>query len=453
MKATSKELLKEIAENLTPYLMLGNKINLNSITKKIEPNLNINNIKKLLKIHFVLTKGNSHGKMGVISFMQELTKRIRRIKTSTLKESERVRGRVSGKINWKETITKNLRYGEEELNELMCVKTRKYYDISENLVLKKLLKIIYNIIKKDLQKAFNSEYNWLKEWISEENLKSILTKVYLKNIYLSRINLAKIKLTKRMINKAIKSRNRLYREAGLLLLKYQKLMNYELNEEEAKDLLRNTFIKPGKTDVLFELYWILKIIKQFKVQNFQFELIEPGNNLIATWTSNKWRFKIYHDSTGSLRFYESIDKLWEENKDKKGYLRRQLIVLKKLKEMTQKNLKNSLWGGRPDIILEKYKLKEGGKVEEHPTSIFIGEVKYTNNESYAIKGLKELLEYIALIRENDMSYFEKDALKLFNKMENLKGGLFIDQIENFKLKTEKKIKIYEFGQDSLDLEI
>lgn len=439
MKAKSEQLLSEIGGKLSQYLMQG-YLNLNSLIKKIEPNLNIENIQKLLRIHFVLTEKNEHNDVGVIDFIKNLTHRIRRLKTAIKPEMDTFEGLVKGRINWKKTIILRCKVGPDAENCFVCDKREKDYNISENLVLKRLLQIIYNIVINDLKIGIQEGYDWLRDWVKEKELKGFLKRVFLKNIYLRKIDLSNIKITDRMINNAKKSRNNLYRDAATLLSRYRKLMRYEIDPSEAKELLKNTFIEPARTEVLFELYWIIKIINQFEAKDLIFELIEPSKNVIAKWKLDEYYYKIYHDSVGPFEFKESINDLYDKYTED-NYIKREIKVLKKIEDMTSIN-KNTLWCGRPDIILEKR--DENNNV----ISIFIGEVKYTDNRLYAIQGLKELLEYMALIKENK-NYIEKDINNLFDNLEYLSGALFVDNIKDLNIIEEENIKIYMYGKDRI----
>jgi hypothetical protein len=423
MKVPKENLLNEISDDLNQFLKYGD---LSPFTREIDPNLNIDNLNKLLRIHFVLTKGNHVDRSGVIDFVERLPQRLRRIKTTTQKETELFEGKVRGRIAWSDTISERYKKNPKEKKSFICEKKEKKYNIAENLVLKRLLQIIHTIIHSDLKVAFKEQYKWLNEWIDGKELKNTLTRLFLRNVYLKRIDIAKITVTDRMINRAMKSRNVLYREAAELLGRYNKLMAHEIDPSEAKELLRNTFIKPDKADVLFELYWTIKIIKLFRTpEDPKFNLIEPeSKNIIAIWEKDGHEYKIYHDSTGSFEFKEKADEIILKLEDKDNFLGRELKVLKTMEQLT--GLKtDSLWGGRPDILLEKYDNKK------ELISIFIGEVKYTQSKDYAIQGLKQLLEYMALIKQK-RKYFEPYE-SLFKGVGKIKGCLFLDYIDKFKL--------------------
>lgn len=434
MKTPTDKLLEEISVDFNQFLKHGN---LKSFSKKIDPNLNIDNIEKLLRIHFVLTTTNKESnEIGVIDFIEKLPEQLRRIKTTTKQETEIFDGEVKGRINWKDTIKERYKQYPQNKTQFVCNTQEKNYEIAENQVLKSLLQTIHNIIHNDLNIAFEKKYKWLKQWVEEKELKMTLNQLYFRNVYLKRIGISNTKVTERMINRASKSRIQLYRDAAFLLSHYRRLMNYEFEPTEAKELLKNTFIEPEKSEVLFELYWIIKIVKQFN--NPTFQLIEPNSNVVAKWNAEGYNYKIYHDSNGSFQFKENLEELNKKLKDNNNYIGRELKVFKKLQEMTKSNSKN-IWCGRPDILLEKY------DQDNNLISIFIGEIKYTNNGDYAIKGLKELLEYIALIK-NKGTYIENYE-NLFEKLKTIRGCLFLDNIENLNIKSNNDIQTVMFGED------
>ena len=441
MKTPSEKLLEEISVDLNQFLKYGN---LKSFSKKIDPNLNIDNIEKLLRIHFVLTTTNKESnEIGVIDFIEKLPEQLRRIKTTTKMETELFDGEVKGRINWRDTIKERYRQYPQNKTQFACNTKKKNYEIAENQVLKSLLQIIHNIIHNDLNIAFENKYKWLKQWVEEKELKMALNQLYFRNVYLKRIDISNTKVTGRMISKASKSRIQLYREAAILLSHYRRLMNYEFEPTEAKELLKNTFIEPGKSEVLFELYWIIKIVRQFN--NPTFQLIEPNTNIVAKWDAEGSNYKIYHDSNGSFQFKENLEKLNEKLKDNDNYIGRERKVLKKLQEMTGLESKN-IWDGRPDILLEKY------DQNNNLVSIFIGEVKYTDNRDYAIKGLKELLEYIALIKDKEGAYIEnyENLFERLKTTKTIRGCLFLDNIDNInnlKIEDDNEIQTVMFGED------
>jgi len=435
-KTGPEELINEIGDNFNMFLKAGI---IDSFSKKIDPELNINNLNKLLRIHFVLT-------VDVIDFVQALPKRVRRIKTTVDKRSQILDGEVRGRIEWDKTIKERGKCNYSDLTLFVCNQTEKNYNVSENIVLKHLLSIIHSIVFEDLKPAIDKDYKWVESWTENQNkLKTTIREVFIRNIYIKRITSDDAELTERMIHSTSKSRNKFYRDAARLLLRYNKIMKHDLDSEEAKELLRNTFIKPKSTEVLFELYWVIQMIEAKsgkELKDIKFNIIDGTNNIVAEWGGDDCIYRIYHDSNGSFRLSEKFQDVFKDIIiDKDGYLMRDKKVFRKWQEMRSEvfSLKkgDSYWGGRPDILLEKYK-----KGSDNPEQVFIGEVKYTDLKKYAAWGLKELLEYMALIK-SDGGYFEEKE-KIFES-DKVNGYLFIDKIDDVKTQAHKNIKIIRFG--------
>jgi len=307
----------------------------------------------------------------------------------------------------------------------VCQQTNKDFNIKENLVLKKLLNIIHSIIFEDL-KASPENYSWLSSWLGEEELAYNLDDIYYRNIYLNKIDISEVIISDRMIQDTKKSRNILYKDAADLLEYYK----YFIKEEGWKDqeqailkLLNRTFINPQKDSVLFELYWAIKIIEN-NSEDYQLELIDEGQNMIASWLKDNLRYKVYHDSIGSNRVNWLID-LDELNDVENEFFKRKILSRKKARNISKifsSKLNSNYWEGRPDIVTEI--LDEN---KDQLKKIIIGEVKHSNIENTVKDGLKELLDYIYLVRKTGKEKFINDYENKENNLEII-GLLLFDQI-------------------------
>ncbi len=419
-KTSAEELIRDISEHFYSYLKSGT-INPQSLAKKANPSLNIQDLESLLKIHFILSE-------KVISFIKELGPRVRKIKTNVSQSDFITNAEIRGKINWASTYSNRCRRNPRDKTLFVYSQREREYRIPENIVLGKLLSIIHEIVSEIITED-EKNFGWFI-WRDnrEQNCDEIFNEIYFKNIYLKRIKAEGYKsISPRMIEKAKNSRNLLYREAGTLLEKYYRLMDYNFSKEEAVELLKNTFIKPDNTEVLFELYWIIKIIQKFKSREnhpIRLNLIKnKGGNIIASWEDEDERcsYSIYHDTTADLNFDESLTEFHYSGND---FLGRYIKVLKEKGTLLGSE---PSWAGRPDILLIK-RCKNCGKI----SSILIGEVKYSDNKQYVARGLEELLKYIAFVRDehedNGGKYFEDSIDILFQEHETvLHGILFVDR--------------------------
>ena len=108
--------------------------------------MDIENIEKLLEIHFVLTRKDENGEYGIIDFVNQLDDRIRRFKTTIKPRNYTYNGRVKGKINWMNTFKERFNSYPQSKYLFVCDVKEKNFNTPENLVLKELLGIIYKIV-------------------------------------------------------------------------------------------------------------------------------------------------------------------------------------------------------------------------------------------------------------------------------------------------------------------
>ena len=438
-RTTDRELLEAIAEDFHTYLRRG--VRFERVIGSAHPELDIDDIETLLRIHFVLTDaGEDESSVGVLDFMRELEGRIRHMKTTTSRESIERRGEIRGRIDWQQTVKKRSRAGRIDEPIFVSRLPEEHYDIDENLVLKRLLTIIYDIVSGDLAYAIENPdgYDWLGRWVdtdtderglNPEPAAEMLERIYERNIYLQRIDVEDTEITDRTIESVKRSRSQFYREAAVLLDRYRQLMNHELDSEDAREILDHTLIAPENVEVLFELYWLFRILDAY--DEVQYRVLTDQRDdpsTIAIWDEDGSRYVISHNSTGrGLTFNESPE---GEVIEPDGYLYRMNEVLSRWQLLSEnifdRHGRNSLWGGRPDIVLERQQEDESGVwVLEQ---VFIGEVKYTQNVDYVANGLRELLEYMAFVRHRtgDKEYVEGPEQVLDSV--SVRGLLFVDDL-------------------------
>ena len=458
MSRTPKEkLVKPVATELTNYLKDGtinpqfieNQIQFKGIDK-------LQDLETIFKIHFVLSD-------EVVEFMKKLPRRVRRIKTERQKEVIQRRGEVRGKIDWSKTIRKQA--SSQDRSIFTCQNPSKNYDVPENLVLKKLLSIIYFVLENELKRPIEEDYEWLKGLREEEDLINYLKNVYSKNVHINRIkDPEEYTVSERDLSKAQNSRKDFYKDAANLLCKYRRLIRGNYNKTELEELLNETLIMPGDTPTLFELYSVFGVLKKIESEgdeNFQLKKIDKGSEEIAVFENeeNETKITVYHDSTGNERFFEKLKKLKEkESEVEVEFLERFRKANVEHGELVSNMLdedKGSIYGGRPDLLIEYYKK---GKLNK----LLIGEVKYSEGKQVFKKGLKELIEYLYFVRkkENNGKY-HLNIKKEKPNLEELKGILIVDNKEFIENKTDEtehqppfKLEIYDSKnlEDYLKLE-
>jgi len=431
-RTSDEKLLERIVPDLLTYLKQGH-INEGFIEEKLKYDgiKTVQDLETIFKIHFVL-------KDKVVKFLKDLPERVRRIKTECVKRTITRKGEVRGKIDWKRTTTKQI----TDKTIFVCQNPSKNYDVPENLVLKKLLSVIYKVLDNELTEPLEEDYEWLGDLKGEKDLVNSLKNIYKRNVHVNRIKDPKeYNVSERDISRAENSRKQLYREAAELLIKYRKLMRGDYVEEDIDELLKETLIIPDKTSTLFELYSIFQLIKKSK-EDFQLKKIDKGHKEIAIFEKDEHEIFVYHDSTGSkkMSFFESLEGLREGNSDIEFLERYRKATVEHadlIKNLLDRN-DPSFYSGRPDILIEYYE-------DTDLTKLMIGEVKYSTSEQTFSQGLKELVQYLYFAQEKG-----KYLLDVEEGESDLEGLLVVDKKEYLE---EDKLEENKIMDDSLPFKI
>ncbi|QKQ98274.1 hypothetical protein GKQ38_01935 [Candidatus Nanohaloarchaea archaeon] len=344
----------------------------------------------LMDLHFIL-------KPEVVEFVQRLPERIRSIKTQTENVSKTRRGTVEGRINWSSTIKE--RYsGNPGDNSLFVTDNRtEHYDIDENIVLKRLLSVIYETLQ-EAREYFERDYAWVNDrWKEEEDLVEEMERIFERDVHVKRISKPEqYEPTNRMLNTAENSRQQIYREAAGLLNKRNRI--FDGNEDELTELLNDTAITPDDEETLLELFVLFRFIStidNIESEDFNLATIESGSQRIATMESEEKEIAVYHDS--SARDLDIEFKFDPEKDSDEPYSRPEEVELKSreiISDYFDKDTREVT--GRPDVILVEIIDKDSEDRE-----YFIAEVKNSTNEKTIKRGIKEALEYLAFLRDED----------------------------------------------------
>ncbi len=347
---------------------------------------------RILDIHFVL-------KSDVIEFVDKLPERIRRISTKSEHLLKTYRGEIRGTPDWNATIKERYSRNFRDKSLFCCQDKETEYDIAENIILKFLLKTIYENIR-EFDEFIKRNYDWIEDWDSkaskrEEKRIRMIRRIFERNIHIDRIKAVNDHdITPKLIHQAKQSRKKLYRDAAKLVKTYRNIKSGK-DETEINELLENTMIIPGETSRLFELYVLFRIIDNLEELddfNLTMKTIEQRKQEIAEFIheDQELNIKIYHDTSGDLYFYPKIPK---KNIDQNRY---QYIenLSKKIMEDLFPDSSRTEYTGRPDILLIEID-------SEDNKEFLIIELKYTKRKKYIHQGIKELLWYIAFMRESD----------------------------------------------------
>jgi len=391
MKKT--ELLDSLTGDIITYVMYGEfpEDELAAELKHEGLDERFNDYELLMDLHFIL-------KPEIVEFVENLPQRIRGIKTQTRNVSNRSRGAVNGKINWSSTIKERYSGNPGDTSLFITENRTEHYDIDENIVLKKLISIIYHTLQ-DVKKYLKKDYEWVNQrWRANKDLVDELERIFERDVHVKRIRPPEeYEPTDRMLNTADNSRQPIYREASRLLEERRKIFNGE--PDALQKLLEDTAITPDDEETLLELFVLFRFIstiEKIEEEDFSLDTIETGSQRIASLESNEREIAVYHDSSAKKEMGIEFKFDPEEDVNGREYSRPEQVELKS-REIIQsyfgKDQRNVT--GRPDVILVEIIDKASDD-----RKYFITEVKNSTNEKTIKRGIKEALEYLAFLRDD-----------------------------------------------------
>lgn len=404
--------IEEIADFLHVYLKNG-YVTFDSFSKKIHPDLK--KFKELLLLRFLLHDETKE-------FAKQLPALIRHFKTVTTMQQQTNIAEIRGAIDWPETMRTRLHTNYKDTLTYVTQENIRSYDTQENIVLKTLLTILHRkLYENHYIKKFH-QATWFTTWqLLRKNIDDVLRT----NIYLQRVST--VTLTERMIHNTTKHRNPLYRKAANLLARYNRFQRGEIDPSELEQLLRETFIIPDEIDVLFELYWVIQLIKQNTDESTLY-LIDGRENIVASWEKDHYEYAIYHDSMGpsDLSFLIYGEELLEGENEYAQQLYKSFQQANEYGSLFFNRPKSEVFvQGRPDIIIT---IRHS--VTKELVKVIIGEVKHTKRTSYAMTGLRELLDYINLVKYKQQYMAGKVSIA---------GILFADEVEINEVNTDDRL--------------
>ena len=377
-------MIEEVGSYLYGYLKDGT-VQIDSILKR---NVSVDRLHDLLKLRLM-----KHER--TIAFMKLLENGLTSIKSSTKANIQESYFEVRGEINWQETLQKRMQSNPKDRFHFTIQESERTFNTVENLVLKAVLvKLELYCYDDRFLTQFDSR-SWYQDVIAaRKNVRAALHH----NIYVSRIGEQPV--TNRMIEKVKSHRKPIYREAAHLLARIRKMENGDYTQQQLQDVLHEFFILPANEDVLFELYWIVQILKQ--QNNVVYSIMDGNGTKVASWADDEYDVSLYHNSvgSGSIKFMIHRNELLNSSN---AYLNQEVKAIDRYNALAKSifHVEKSLiyWRGRPDILIEK--VHRGTNTL---CSIVIGEIKNTESLEYASQGLKELTQYMAYAKNSDNEY-------------------------------------------------
>lgn len=377
-------MIEEVGSYLYGYLKDGT-VQIDSILKQ---HVSVDRLQDLLKLRLM-----KHER--TIAFMKSLENGLMSIKSSTKANIQESYFEIRGEINWQETLQKRMQSNPKDHFYFTIQESERTFNTVENLVLKAVL------VKLDLycyDDRFLTQFNsrsWYQDIMAARN--NVRVALH-HNVYVSRI--LEEPVTNRMIEKVKSHRKPIYREAAHILARIQKIENGDYTQQQLLDVLHEFFVIPANEDVLFELYWIVQILK--KQSNIVYSIMDGNGTKVASWADDQYDISIYHNSIGSGRIKFMIHRN-ELLNSSNAYLNQEVKAINNYNAMAKNFFsveKSSIyWRGRPDILIEKVH-----RGTNRLRSIIIGEIKNTESLEYASQGLKELTQYMSYAKNSDNKY-------------------------------------------------
>lgn len=383
------ELLDKLTEDILAYVMHG-YIPEREIAKKIKHDQldeRFDDFHTLLDLHFILES-------SVVDFVRDLPQWVRSIKTQTASVARTHRGGVQGRINWDSTIKRRYTENPKDRSLFVCDHRTEDYDIDENLVLKKLLSVIYNTLEES-ENYLKENYEWVNQrWPNNQGLISEFKNIFKRDVHIDRIKDPKeYEPTERMLVSAENSRHEIYREASALLKKRRRL--HKGDSEEIRAVLNDTAITPDDEATLFELFTLFRFISALEYlrdDKFRLRTISSGAQEVARMESGDKELVLYHDNAAREL---GIKFLYRREKDR-GEISRPEKVEEKTEEIIKNFFRDKEFRAssrRPDVLVLEIRDKD---TKEY--GFIVVEVKCSMNEKRIREGIKETLEYLAFLK-------------------------------------------------------
>lgn len=393
------ELLDEVAEDLFAYVMAGS-VSERRIASKLgydELDDRFADFDSLVDLHFLL-------RPAVVDFVERLPRRLRSIKTQTKNVRSVTRGEISGRIDWHGTVTTRHSKAPGDRSLFVCTDRQESYDVDENVVLKRLLSIIYTTLD-DCEEYLRREYDWVTDrWRENLELVDRLRETFERNVHVVRIrDPESYEPTERMLSRAERARNEIYREAAGLLREHRRSRRGD--EAALRELLAETTIAPDDEETLFELYVLFRYLRAIEARH-------DGSTTVATIESGSQEVArveredgadvvLYHDASARDRGLSFVPEAYEKPEAELG--RSELVRRESRRVLEQyfADARAELHTNRPDVIV--LEVRRDDRFE-----YLVTEVKYSRNPETIRQGVEETLEYLAFLRREEAFVFDDD---------------------------------------------
>ena len=431
-----EEMLDHLTQDVLTYVMQG-RFSAHRFAETVKPaelDERFDDYESLVRLHFLL-------RPDVVEFVERLPSRLRSVKTQTESVSNVSRGKVTGRINWAATARERYSTNPNDVSLFVCENRSESYDIAENIVLKRLLSVIYSTLR-DCEEYLRAEYDWVTDrWKENLELIEVMTDLFERNVHVKRIREpAEYEPTDRMFQRAAESRAPVYREAVRLLDRYHASLAGDA--DAIRELLEETAITPNDDETLFELFVLFKFIaaiEGLRDERFELRTITSGSQEVARIDGRDAEIVLYHDNSArdrGLRFAP------DEPEKERRLLNRSEMVQREAREVTAHYFKrdvSSVRTLRPDVIVLEV-LREG------EMEYLVTEIKNSTREETIQMGIRETLEYLAYLQRDHEFVFDEDTEYFGSGWNGLLVIQDLDRRETRDLEEQRSIRILQASE-------
>lgn len=432
----SSELVAGLSQDILAYVMHGSFPE-RHVARELKPDgldERFDDYEALVRLHFVL-------KPGVVEFVEALPERLRNVKTGTETTTTVSRGRIDGRVDWPSTVKKRYSTNPRDSSLFVCDNRSESYDTAENVVLKRLLSIVYETLE-ECADYLRADYEWVTDrWRENLELVDVMRRTFERNVHVRRIrDPASYEPTERMLQRAESARTPLYTEAARLLRSYRE--SQAADPDAIAELLEETAITPDDEETLLELYVLFRFvdaIESLREESFTLSTIASDSQAVARMADDDAEITLYHDNSAGDRDLSFVPESFE--KEKSDLARSEMVQRETLDVLSayfpDDDFRRNT--GRPDVIV--LEIDSGGRRE-----YLVTEIKNSTNPGTIRSGIKETLEYLAFLRQDGEFVFGDDTAYFGSGWNGLLVVQDIEGTETASLSEQRSIRILQASE-------
>jgi hypothetical protein len=208
------------------------------------------------------------------------------------------------------------------------------------------------------------------------------------------------------------------------------------------DLVERTAITPDDEETLLELYVLFRYvsaIESIQGESFTLSTIASETQEVARMVDDEAEIVLYHDNSARNRGLSFVSENHEKDRDE---LTRTEMIQRETHDVMSTYFEDEEFrraSGRPDVIV--LEVDKGGKRE-----YLITEIKNSTRPETIRTGIKETLEYLAFLRQDDEFVYEDDTDYFGSGWNGVLVVQDIDEAETVPLGAQRTVRILQASE-------